>query len=399
MDIASPTTRTAIALLGDPDPDVRLRMALELGESRHAEAAPALVARFGVERDFSIRETLTWAVLRMADAAMPLVREALASPRWLARLQATHTVSKLGAREDGARLVPLMADPIDVVASRAYWAAAQCGDPAVVPALVAELSRGSSAHRNSLTVALTDFGDVAVSPLVSALRAGATAAVRQHAADTLGYIGSPTADAAAPALIAAAQDPDEGVRLAALNALGQLVVPAAWDVIEGARGAGGRLGVLAARLAERRPSDRALRMAALRGSRSSPLDVGGVDAPPARSWPAPDPGLVTLEGGPWAAELIAPLALQVAVCRPRWLSRAEVPADVLAEVHAAALADALAEGTPDPDAIAERVAAGRVEQFVHEHVLLEQVSVADPGVIVADLLRGTEVRVVDLVRR
>ena len=38
-------------------------------------------------------------------------------------------------------------------------------------------------------------------------------------------------------------------------------------------------------------------------------------------------------------------------------------------------------------------ADGAVEQHVHQVVLMEQVSVADPGRLIADLLRGTEVRV------
>lgn len=48
--------------------------------------------------------------------------------------------------------------------------------------------------------------------------------------------------------------------------------------------------------------------------------------------------------------------------------------------------------------MAERIAAGAVEQFIHDHVFLEQVSVADPGAIVKDLLFGTEVRITAFVR-
>ncbi|MEO2106430.1 MAG: hypothetical protein ABGZ36_12400, partial [Actinomycetota bacterium] len=73
-------TATRIALLGDAEADVRLQMALELGQARVEDAAAPLVARFGVERDFGVRETLTWAVLRIRESAMPLVREALDSP-------------------------------------------------------------------------------------------------------------------------------------------------------------------------------------------------------------------------------------------------------------------------------------------------------------------------------
>jgi elongation factor Ts len=106
--------------------------------------------------------------------------------------------------------------------------------------------------------------------------------------------------------------------------------------------------------------------------------------------------LVTLDGGPRVAELAPKLALQVEVGRPRYLSRAEVPPEVLAQVRADAEARALAAGWPA--ATAARIAAGQAEQFVHETVLLEQVSVANPGAIVADLLRGTGVRILDFAR-
>lgn len=387
-----------VDLLGDVDPDVRLRAALDLGEARHEEAAAALVHRFGVERDFAIRETLTWAVLRIQDAALPLVRDALHSGRWLARLQATHTLSKVGDRADGVRLLPVVADPVDVVAARAYWAAAQCGDPVVVPALVAQLSRGSSEHRNSLAVALEHFGAAAVPALVGALRHGARPEIRRHAADTLGLLGSPDADRAATALEQAVGDPDEWVRVAALNSLGQLTVPRAWEVIDQQTAASeDRLRILAGRLVERRPSELALRRAASRTA-APPLDDADAPAPasvPDR-WPTPDLDLVTCEGGPKAAELAPKLALQVAICRPQYLSRAEVPRDVLAAVHTGALEDARQQGAPE--AVAQRIAAGRVEQHIHETVFLEQVSVADPGAVVRDLLFGTEVAITSFVR-
>ena len=397
----SSSVERLVDLLGDADPDVRLRSALELGEGRHGEAAVALVARFGRERDFAVRETLTWAVLRIPDAALPLVRDALRSSRWLARLQATHTLSKVGPLEDGERLVPLVGDPVDAVAARAYWAVGQCGDPATIPALVAELSRGSSEQRNSLTVALSRFGAVAVPALVGALRHGSTPEVRSHAADTLAYLGSPGADLAEAALGDAVRDGDEAVRIAALNALGQLVSPSVWDLIDRlTTSTDPRLRLLARRLMERRPTDRALREARRRAHRTEGADDGlDLAAPPppaARTWPTPDLSLVSLEGGPAADELAPKLALQVELCRPQYLSRADVPASVLDAVRADALVEARGRGRPDE--LASRIAAGAVEQFIHEHVLLEQVSVVDPGVLVKDLLFGTEVHVAGFVR-
>lgn len=396
-----PELQRLIDLLGDEDADVRLRSALELGEGRHTVGAEPLVDRFGLERDFQVREVLTWAVLRMREVALPLVRSTLGDWRWLARLQAAHTISKVGARQDGPRLLPLVADPVDVVAARAYWAVAQCGDPVAIPALVAELSRGSAEHRNSLLVALSHFGSAAVPALIGAVRDGATPEVRVHAADTLAYLGSPEADPAAGALARAVGDPSEAVRLAALNALGQLEVSRAWDVIERMAASGDpRLRLLATRLLERRPTDRALAdgSARIRARADVERAVVAAEGPRAtpRTWPAPDPGLVTCEGGPLATALAPMLALQVAVGRPQYLSREDVPAALLEEVRASARQDALARGRSDE--MAARIAAGAVEQYIHEHVFLEQVSVYDPGRIVKDLLFGTEVTITDFVR-
>jgi HEAT repeat protein len=182
-------------LLGDADPDVRLRAAIELGEARDASAAADLVERYGREWDFQVREALTWATLRIStDAAMPLVRRAVGDPRWLSRLQATHTLSKVGDVADTARLLPVVDDPVGCVAARAWWAVSRCGDPIAIPALVAQLGRGDADQRNSLLVALASFGDEAVPGLVAAVRRGTTAAVRRHAADVLAWLGSPAAD-------------------------------------------------------------------------------------------------------------------------------------------------------------------------------------------------------------
>ena len=250
-----PDTAPELAyLLGDADPDVRLAAALGLGEQADSGVAGALVHRFGLERDFQVREALTWAALRIREAALPLVIAELGSPNWLARLQAVHTIGKAGRRADGEVVATLAGDPIDSVAERAYWAAAQTRNPCVIPALVASLGRGDATHRNSLTVALASFGASAVPALADALGDPA-AAVRCHAAETLSDLGGPEADQAAQALIAAVRDSDGAVRLAALNALGHLRVRAAWLAIdEVALCAEPRLRHLAQRLAERRPA-------------------------------------------------------------------------------------------------------------------------------------------------
>jgi elongation factor Ts len=515
-----------IDLLGDIDPVVRLSSAVELGRRQAAEAASALVERLGLEREFFIRETLTWAVLRIADDAMPYLHQAVSSPRWLVRLQALHVLSKMGRYEDADRLVPLIGDEVDSVASRAYWAGAQTRNPSVVPALVGQLSRGDSEHRNSLTVALAEFGEAAVPALVDALRGGPSAEVRRHAGDTLSLLGSPGADRAALPLAEALDDPDGQVRLAALNAIGQLRLPFAdltidratrsdepilrhlavrlvqgrtadntptrtgstmtittTDVkrlreqtgagvmrckaaLEEARGDFAQAAVLlrsaAAATGSKRsdsvpvegmiaaapgvlvelscetdfvakgPTFRALgqqvaRLAAahseadvdgllrvqlddgtladavagLSSASGEKVEIGRIARLPGRTkfylhttsigLPPRIGALVAFDGGPGAEELAHRISLQVTASSPQYLTRDDIPADVLAVVRTEA--EQLARAKGKALAIAARIVAGRVEQFVHETALLEQVSVVDPGRTVNDLLFGTGVHI------
>lgn len=174
--------------LDDRDREARNRAALELGKAADPTTAEALVARLCREEDFFVRETLTWAVVRVADAATPFLLDALGHPTWLARFQAAHALSKLGRYEHAEALIPLIADGDDRVAARAYWAAAKTGNPSVLPALVAQLGRGDAEHRTALADAFAVLGAIAGPALAGAL--GSTdARVREHAADVLDELG------------------------------------------------------------------------------------------------------------------------------------------------------------------------------------------------------------------
>jgi len=472
----------AIDLLADADPDVRLRAAVDLGTWDAEEAAGALVARLGVEPSHAIRETLSWALLRMPDAAAPALCEAVRSGRWLARMQACHVLSKLGRVADADLIRPLIADPVDAVASRAWWAAGQTGVGALASELAGQLGRGDAELRNSLSIALDELD--AVGPLVSALYSR-TAAAREHAADTLGLIGGPRADPAALALREALDDPDAGVRFAALNALGQLTAPLVEAALaDAAASEEHRIAGLARRLIPRATRSRAAQGRAARGEQTttSPgtgapasglvAHAGGVlvkvgtgsdavagtrtlralatriaavaDALPdsgrdevlgarlgdgtvagalealaaATGEPitlsaiARLPGRVvahlTVTGGvPRAGALashtgldddplVAKVARQVADCRPTYLARGDVPAEVWDAVRAEALAGARAAGKADW--LAERIAAGAQAAWATEHVLLDQVSIVEPGVTIDGLLYGRGVKITGFVR-
>lgn len=82
--------------------------------------------------------------------------------------------------------------------------------------------------------------------------------------------------------------------------------------------------------------------------------------------------------------LVHDLALQIAAAAPLYVSREDVPAEILAkekEIYAEAAA---AEGKPGP--VVEKIIAGRLEKYYQETCLLEQPFIKDPDVTVQELL-------------
>ena len=472
--ITRPDIITATVLLGDADAEVRLRAAVDLGTWRAAEAAPALVARMGTEPSHAIRETLTWALLRVAEASRPLLLGALGDANWMIRMQACHVLSKLGDAGDADLLLPVIADPVEAVASRAWWAAGQTGSVRVVEALADQLGRGDSELRNSLSIAFEALGDLGVPALARRLRRADAVAVREHAADTLGLIGSPAADPAVLTLREALDDPDPQVGFAALNALGQLDSAQARDAVRSAtdaehprlRGLAAQLtrrqrseppmqavpaqgrdladGVVAAapgvlvglacenaalgesqallslagRIAElaagdprldaaglpaavladgTRVADALNRLSALSGEAVAIASLERLDGPSSHYLHRVDgvPRIGVLIGhtgtpGPETDRIVARVGLQVALGHPLQLAAADVSADEWERVRQASLRRARSEGLPE--ALEQRVAAGAAADYATRHVLLNQVSIADPGVTIDGLLYGRGIR-------
>ncbi|MCP5096032.1 MAG: translation elongation factor Ts [Chloroflexi bacterium] len=78
------------------------------------------------------------------------------------------------------------------------------------------------------------------------------------------------------------------------------------------------------------------------------------------------------------------LALHIAAMSPRYLSSEEVPQDDLNREIDVFKAQALAEGKPE--AIVEKIVAGRISKFYEEICLLEQGFVKDDKIKVKDLI-------------
>ena len=71
------------------------------------------------------------------------------------------------------------------------------------------------------------------------------------------------------------------------------------------------------------------------------------------------------------------IAMQIAATDPRYISREEIPADALDSERAAYVAQAIADGKPE--AVAARIAEGKLEKYFSTVCLLDQPFIRDEG--------------------
>ena len=90
------------------------------------------------------------------------------------------------------------------------------------------------------------------------------------------------------------------------------------------------------------------------------------------------------------------IAMQVAAMRPRYLTRDQVPAEVVAEERRIAEQSAREEGKPE--AAIPRIVEGKVNAFFKDTVLLDQQSVVDPKKSVSQVLAEAGLTVISFVR-
>lgn len=95
--------------------------------------------------------------------------------------------------------------------------------------------------------------------------------------------------------------------------------------------------------------------------------------------------------------LVKEIAMQVAAASPQYLTREEVPADVLEREKG--IYRGQMEGSGKPAAVVDKIVEGKLGSFYEQVVLLDQASIRDPKVKVADVVAqavkalGTDVRV------
>lgn len=191
MAMAKQGTGTMRGLRGlaDGDPSVRVRVALAAGTNPDPGFVRPLVERCGIDPDFQVRETLTWALTRHpASLTVPLLVEEVRSERARARSQALHTLSKIGDRRAWSAITPALLSDADDEVARSAWRAAVVLVPEdarhrLAVALATQLGRGERETRLSLSRALIALGE-AMLPTLGAATTDLDPRVRAHAIAT-----------------------------------------------------------------------------------------------------------------------------------------------------------------------------------------------------------------------
>ena len=83
-------------------------------------------------------------------------------------------------------------------------------------------------------------------------------------------------------------------------------------------------------------------------------------------------------------ELVHDIALQIAAAKPLYVTKEEVPAEVLEEEKKILKVQAMNEGKPE--AIAEKMVAGRIKKYYEDFCLLEQPFVKDSSKTINQLI-------------
>ena len=104
--------------------------------------------------------------------------------------------------------------------------------------------------------------------------------------------------------------------------------------------------------------------------------------------------MVELEGGD--ETLARDIAMHIAASRPAYVSKDEVPADVIAKEKEVFSAQAAQSGKPAD--IIEKMIGGRIQKYLNEISLLGQPFVKDPDTTVEKLLKNAKAKVVRFTR-
>jgi HEAT repeat protein len=183
QDVSTNRVRQGLA---HGNPSARLQAAMAAGANPDPWLVDTLVDRCAVEPDFYVREMLTWALTRLPPSAvLPRLLTELRSAHAPARSQTLHTLSKIGDRAAWPAITrDLLSDPDDEVAKAAWRAAVALAPadaaPELAADLVTQLGRGGRDTQLSLGRALVTLGEAAT-PALRAAAESQEPGVRAHA--------------------------------------------------------------------------------------------------------------------------------------------------------------------------------------------------------------------------
>ncbi len=93
--------------------------------------------------------------------------------------------------------------------------------------------------------------------------------------------------------------------------------------------------------------------------------------------------------------LVRDIAMQIAAAHPQFVTREQVPADLLERERAIQRDRALHEGKPEK--MVDKIAEGRMSKFYEEVCLLEQPFIRENSISVGDLIRSASAKLGDTI--
>lgn len=85
--------------------------------------------------------------------------------------------------------------------------------------------------------------------------------------------------------------------------------------------------------------------------------------------------------------LVRDIAMHIAAANPLYITREEVPAEIIAHEREILKAQAMNEGKPEN--IAEKMVEGRVEKYYKDNCLMDQIFVKDNDLTIAELIKAS----------
>jgi HEAT repeat protein len=219
-DVAVPEM---VATLGGGSPSQKIGCAGAVGKLRATRATGALIGALSAKEE-DVRLACRDALVALGKPAVKPLLGALTNKDAFTRQHACEALGEIADKSAAAPLLPVLDDENRLVRLAATYAIGKLKDPQATAPLIAKLADKDREIREAAAVSLGQIADpAAVNPLVAALSDGVDK-VREQAAAALGRI-DPTDPAVLAAIEAVTQSSTEGMRAAALTALGLIGQP------------------------------------------------------------------------------------------------------------------------------------------------------------------------------